>query len=342
MVRQRFAPTCGPPGPDVPHPVLTEAIHDGAAALRQGPAHFLVPRLQVGVRVDPPGAAPVVLEVVDPPFRIGLRVLLLMAVTARVAAAGHRPGRGVDAQFQSPAVHVIRERLHVGKLGIGNDVAVGIASAFPGVVDVDEDVARRGHAVAHHRVRGFTHDGVVDLVTEMVPAVPAHRRSPRESVGGNGFHRGQGNRGRRIGFRLVHANGRSLFVVLSSVGERDPEFIALRVEAVRRAPIDAEGGVGPVQARLSQGKIGRTVDDHLAVERGAVLVEDQKSVQRDAARPRQVNSPGAVKNRGLGGNKQEPEGGSNESFSHGCIRDGFSGFVRMSSGTLARGNRLAG
>ena len=305
-----------PPRPNIGGAVFAQAVDEGAAAPRQGPAHLLVGRLKVGVMVDSGSAAPIVFEIVDSPLGESLRILLLVTVTSLIAATGHRPGRGVDAQLQSTAVNVVRERLHVGKLGVGDDVALGVAPTLPGVVDVNENIAGRGHAAGHYCVRGLAHRDVVDLVAEMIPAVPAHRRSQGQSVGGHGFQGGQRNHGRRIDVPFRHPDRRGLFAVLSPVDDRDPQLVAVGVDAVLRAPVDAERGIGPLQTRLAQGEIDPAVDDHFAVEFGPFLNEDQESMQRDAAAPHVVDPPGPIQNRGLGGCEHQPEDSSNEYLFH--------------------------
>ena len=82
---------------------------------------------------------------------------------------------------------VVGEGLHVGELVVGLDVAAGVALAFPGVVDVDVDVAGVAHAGGDEEVGGVADVLVGDLAGEEVPAVPAHGWG-----GGDGFVLGEG------------------------------------------------------------------------------------------------------------------------------------------------------
>src|ERR1035441_2100554 len=91
-------------------------------------------------------SAPVVFEIVDAPGRVGLGVLFFVLVAALVAGAGLGTGRGIDAEFEALAVDVGGQRLHVGEFVVGGDIAGGIAAGFPGIVDVDVDIAGLAHA----------------------------------------------------------------------------------------------------------------------------------------------------------------------------------------------------
>src|SRR5206468_12576471 len=89
------------PGPGAPP--LADAEHDRAAAPSQGTAH-----LPVGVAgVLALGVAPVVLQVVDSPLRVGARVLLLMALAAGPLLAGAGARVGVEAELEALPVHVV-------------------------------------------------------------------------------------------------------------------------------------------------------------------------------------------------------------------------------------------
>src|ERR1019366_6575076 len=50
----------------------------------------------------------------------------------------------------------------------------------PSVVDVDVDIAGIFHAAGDHGVSLGAHGSRIDLLREMIPAVPAHRRSRRK------------------------------------------------------------------------------------------------------------------------------------------------------------------
>lgn len=81
-------------------------------------------------------------------------------------------------------MHVVRQRFHVRELPVARDVAVGVAFSFPGVVDVDVNVAGITHAALHHGIGDLADGLVVDGMLELVPAVPTHRRGAREAVVG--------------------------------------------------------------------------------------------------------------------------------------------------------------
>ena len=103
-------------------------------------------------------------------------VLLLVAEAAFVTAAGLGAGAGVDAELEALGVDVVAEGLHVGEAVVGVEDALGVALALPGVVEVDVDVAGVLHAGGDELVGGAADVGVGDVVGEVVPTVPAHRR----------------------------------------------------------------------------------------------------------------------------------------------------------------------
>ena len=119
--------------------------------------------------------AEIVLEIVNFPSSIGLRVLRLMAEAARVTCAGLLPRRRIDAEFKPFAVDVGRERLHIRKLGVRVNDPVCIALALPGVVDVHVYVTSVAHAGAYHLVGRGAHIGVCHFASKVIPAIPTHR-----------------------------------------------------------------------------------------------------------------------------------------------------------------------
>jgi len=66
--------------------------------------------------------------------------------------------------------------------GIGLDETVTIALAMPAVVDDDVAVSGRLHAAGHHGIGSRADDLFVDLAADLVPAVPAHRRSQGQAI----------------------------------------------------------------------------------------------------------------------------------------------------------------
>src|ERR1039457_5388759 len=104
-----------------------------------------------------------------------------MPVAAWVLGAGTRPGRGVDTKLHAFRMNIINQCFHVRELLVRDKVSLRISHAFPGVVDVYVDVASVAHAVHYHRIDNLADGLVVDLALELVPVIPAHRRSLRES-----------------------------------------------------------------------------------------------------------------------------------------------------------------
>ena len=102
----------------------------------------------------PVGVAPVVLQVVDAPRGVALRVLRLVVRRARPPGAGLRARVGVDAELEALRVDVVGERLHARRepLRVGHDRAVGVAAHLPAVVDHDVLVAGVLHAARDQRV----------------------------------------------------------------------------------------------------------------------------------------------------------------------------------------------
>src|ERR1700739_1322392 len=74
-------------------------------------------------------------------------------------------------------MHVVGQRFYVGKFLVGGEYAARVALALPCVVDVDVDVARIFHAAGNDLVGGVADVLVGDFAGEVVPAIPAHRRS---------------------------------------------------------------------------------------------------------------------------------------------------------------------
>src|SRR5260370_2274947 len=67
--------------------------------------------------------------------------------------------------------------VHVRELAVGMYESDGVSTPIPGVVNVDVKIAGVTQTTSHHGVGLRSHCGVVDILVEMVPAVPAHRRS---------------------------------------------------------------------------------------------------------------------------------------------------------------------
>ena len=80
-------------------------------------------------------------------------------------------------------MNVVGKRLHVRKFVVGVEDAACVALAFPGVVDVDVDVAGVFHAGGDDLVGGVANVLVGDFAGEEVPAVPAHGRGQGNGIG---------------------------------------------------------------------------------------------------------------------------------------------------------------
>src|SRR5438477_6763613 len=162
------------PLPRLAHAPFADAEHHRTTRLGDRVAHRGVGRFGVHAR----GLAPVVFDVIDVPARIGTRILILVAAAAGTAAAGGRAGVRVDAQLESLAMHIVRQRLHAGweALGVGLDVAVGVALALPAIVNVHVLEAGVLQARLDHGIGGLADQSLVDIAGKFVPAVPAHLR----------------------------------------------------------------------------------------------------------------------------------------------------------------------
>src|SRR6185312_3266040 len=92
----------GPPGisanfrspfPGIIAAVLAQAEENRAARGLKRVTHLLINRAHIRILVDSSRAAPVVLQIVDAPLCVSLRILRFMAVTAFVSRACQRPRR---------------------------------------------------------------------------------------------------------------------------------------------------------------------------------------------------------------------------------------------------------
>src|SRR6185503_7780064 len=150
------------PLPHLASAVLTNAEHDVARLLAEDVAHQLV-RLHAILerrhRRDLAVTAPVVLQVVEAPARVGSRVLLLVLPGRAESLAGRRTRRRVQTRLEAQRVNVVDEALHVREVRVGGrltirvpragDVAaaarprIRLHAAFPDVINIDVGVARR-------------------------------------------------------------------------------------------------------------------------------------------------------------------------------------------------------
>src|ERR1019366_1111685 len=177
----------GRPLPNRIPSVLAEGVDDRVVGGLKGLAHLVVggkhevhPR---GLVVRGLGqhdvlakAAKVVLEVVDAPGSVELGVLDFVVQRGWVAGAGFASGSRVDAKLEALGVNVVGQSFHVREFVVGVKDTAGIAFAFPGVIDVDVDVAGVFHPGGNDLVGGVTNVLVGNFACEVVPTVPAHGR----------------------------------------------------------------------------------------------------------------------------------------------------------------------
>ena len=170
-----------------------------------------------------------------------------MAVAARVSRASVRAGSRIDAELQSLGVDVVGERLHVGKLVVGVDDAAGVAVAFPGVVDVEVDVASVTHSAGDESVGHFAHGFVVDASGEEVPTVPSHGRGLGEAVGWKIVER---RRRQDVGYEEwigLRAFGDEFFGLVVGLAHGDVQLVALQ-HAFIDDGVAVAGACGDIEA----------------------------------------------------------------------------------------------
>ena len=117
----------------------------------------------------------------------------------------------------------------MGKRGVSGDLALTVAVAGPALVDDDVGVAGLGHAAGDHCIGHGANGGVVEVIMELVPAIPAHGRSAREAVVRQIAQLGQGKTaGMRhlLGDALQSAMFHSTAKLVLACGEGCGKFIA--------------------------------------------------------------------------------------------------------------------
>src|SRR5437660_1046043 len=168
------------PEPGLVGAPLAEAEDDGAAGGLQGVTHGGVG----GLSVFRAGVAPIVFEIVDAPGGVLESVLKFMAAAAGTLGASHGAGVGIDAKFQAFGMDVIGEGLDAGgeRLGVGDDIAGGVACDLPAIINDDVLVTGALHSAADKSIGGGLDEILGDVATETVPTIPAHGRSESETV----------------------------------------------------------------------------------------------------------------------------------------------------------------
>src|SRR4029079_3879370 len=113
-----------PPFPYGIDTVLANAVDNRPASLDESVSHLCIGfahhrRRLFGILLgivesdDWAKAAQVILQEIDTPRVIGLRILFLMAITALVARTRLGSGRGIDSELEPLRVHIICECFHV-------------------------------------------------------------------------------------------------------------------------------------------------------------------------------------------------------------------------------------
>ena len=163
-----------PPLPRRLYPPIADAEHDGPSCLRQGVTKFRI----LHFRIKSFGMAPINLNVVHSPCRVGFRVLEFVIQASRALFAGKAAGVCVDAKLKAFAVYVVGESFDAGGKsgGIGDDRTVSGAADLPAVIDVHVVIAGRQHAAAHHGIRSLPDELLTHIAAEVVPTIPTHRR----------------------------------------------------------------------------------------------------------------------------------------------------------------------
>jgi hypothetical protein len=106
-----------------------------------------------------------------------------MAKRGRIAAAGLRPRPGVDADLQSLGMHIVGQRLHVGKLFIRVQHPVLVALRPPRCRRCSRRCSRRPSCPWPRSGRRSRANVLVrDLAGKEVPAVPSHGRRLRHHL----------------------------------------------------------------------------------------------------------------------------------------------------------------
>ena len=210
------------PATDVEPAIFAQRIDDRPTRRAQGGAHLVIAaHHRIGIGVEPFARAEIIFQIIDAPGREGLRVLADMAVAALETGAGAGARRGIEAEFQAAGMNIGGQRLHVRELGVGAEPPVGTARPLPAVVDIDVAIAGVAQSGGDHRI-GDRADGlVVDLLGELVPAAPAHRRRPCKAIGGKAAHRRQRHGGEAMRRDFRSAGGAPLLV---QIGRPEPAF----------------------------------------------------------------------------------------------------------------------
>lgn len=90
--------------------------------------------------------AEIIFKKINTPSCIEVGILLFVSVAARKFSAGECARGTVEAKLESFAVHIVGQRFHIRKFLIRAQYAVGVTRTFPGVIDIDVQVAGIAHA----------------------------------------------------------------------------------------------------------------------------------------------------------------------------------------------------
>ena len=122
--------------------------------------------------------AEIILQEIHAPRSKGARILVFVVKGGREACTGTDTGAGIHSELQSLGMDIIGDELHAVRefFGIGHEQPVFVALLQrPAVVNDDILVARVTVAALDHHVRDLQHHLLVDIGSEGIPCVEAHR-----------------------------------------------------------------------------------------------------------------------------------------------------------------------
>jgi len=152
----------------VPRNLVERGAHDGVGLL-QG-FHRRIRSRKRFIR------APIILEEIDSPGRVGSRVLILVLITAFIPGASLRTGGGINAELQAPGVEIIGQPLHVREFFVGLDMARVVPFPLPPIVEADVLVPVLGKLLGNKGIRHPLDSLVIHLPAKRIPRIPSHRR----------------------------------------------------------------------------------------------------------------------------------------------------------------------
>jgi hypothetical protein len=110
----------------------------------------------------------------------GPRVDIFVPHAAFFAGTREWAWEGVDAKFQSACMDVVGERFHVREALVWHQFAGFRALSLPAIIDVDVHIATIAQSSRNDRISGRTDIRIANTRSEVIPAIPAHRRGRRQ------------------------------------------------------------------------------------------------------------------------------------------------------------------